>query len=205
MVIFPHVVAGCRVPVHGPGWPSGSRACWSRCAGQAGQRGADIPEPAADPAAGQAPRGGAFSGQGQAGDERPREPEPAALRPRPEISLTTKGIGLTRLAGPLAAAGLDRVNVPPDTLSASTFARLTRPDRLADVLAGLDGAATARLVPVKVKVNAVLMRGVNDANAVPLLRFCPEHGHRLWFIEQMPLDDGPLTPKAASRRLDPYA
>ena len=110
----------------------------------------------------------------------------AELRPRPEISLTTNGIGLARLAGPLAAAGLDRVNVSLDTLSAGTFAELTRRDRLADVLAGLAAAAAAGLAPVK--VNAVLMRGVNDADAAPLLRFCLDHGYRLRFIEQMPLD-----------------
>ncbi len=110
----------------------------------------------------------------------------AALRPRPEISLTTNGIGLTRVAGPLADAGLDRVNVSLDTLSAATFVQLARRDRLADVLAGLTAAAGAGLVPVK--VNAVLLRGVNDAEAVPLLRFCLERGYRLRFIEQMPLD-----------------
>jgi GTP 3',8-cyclase len=99
----------------------------------------------------------------------------AALRPRPEISLTTNGIGLTRLAGPLAAAGLDRVNISLDTVSAPTFAQLTHRDRLADVLAGLDAAGVAGLVPVK--VNAVLMRGINDTDAVPLLRFCLEHGY----------------------------
>jgi cyclic pyranopterin phosphate synthase len=60
----------------------------------------------------------------------------AALRPRPEISLTTNGIGLTRLAGPLAAAGLDRVNISLDTVSAPTFAQLTHRDRLADVPGG---------------------------------------------------------------------
>jgi GTP 3',8-cyclase len=110
----------------------------------------------------------------------------AALRPRPEISLTTNGIGLGRLAGPLAAAGLDRVNVSLDTLSASTFERLTRRDRLADVLAGMEAAAAAGLVPVK--VNAVLMRGINDTDAVPLLRYCTDQGYLLRFIEQMPLD-----------------
>jgi cyclic pyranopterin phosphate synthase len=110
----------------------------------------------------------------------------AELRPRPEISLTTNAIGLARLAEPLAAAGLDRVNVSLDTMSASTFRRLTRRDRLADVLAGLEAAAAAGLVPVK--VNAVLMRGINDADAVPLLRYCVEHGYLLRFIEQMPLD-----------------
>ena len=65
----------------------------------------------------------------------------AALRPRPEISLTTNGIGLARLAGPLRDAGLDRINVSLDTLSPQTFVTLARRDRLADVLAGLSAAA----------------------------------------------------------------
>jgi GTP 3',8-cyclase len=110
----------------------------------------------------------------------------AALRPAPEISMTTNGIGLARLAGPLRAAGLDRVNVSLDTLSPATFARLARRDRLGDVLGGLAAAAAAGLGPVK--VNAVLMRGVNDGEAATLLRFCLEHGYQLRFIEQMPLD-----------------
>jgi cyclic pyranopterin phosphate synthase len=110
----------------------------------------------------------------------------AALTPRPELSLTTNGIGLARLAGPLREAGLDRVNVSLDTLSAPTFIRLARRDRLADVLAGLAAADAAGLRPVK--VNAVLMRGVNDGEAPDLLRFCLDHGYQLRFIEQMPLD-----------------
>jgi GTP 3',8-cyclase len=110
----------------------------------------------------------------------------AALRPRPEISLTTNGIGLGRLAGPLHAAGLDRVNVSLDTLRPETFRTLARRDRLGDVLAGLAAAAATGLAPVK--VNTVLMRGKNDDEAVPLARFCLEHGYQLRFIEQMPLD-----------------
>jgi cyclic pyranopterin phosphate synthase len=110
----------------------------------------------------------------------------AALRPRPEISLTTNGIGLARLAGPLHQAGLDRLNVSLDTLSPETFATLARRDRLPDVLAGLAAAAAAALAPVK--VNTVLMRGVNDHEAASLLRFCLEHRYQLRFIEQMPLD-----------------
>jgi cyclic pyranopterin phosphate synthase len=110
----------------------------------------------------------------------------AALRPRPEISLTTNGIGLDRLAGSLRTAGLDRINVSLDTLSVATFMQLARRDRLADVLAGLAEAATTGLAPVK--VNAVLMRGVNDREAPALLGFCLEHGYQLRFIEQMPLD-----------------
>ncbi|MFI2648874.1 GTP 3',8-cyclase MoaA [Micromonospora fulviviridis] len=110
----------------------------------------------------------------------------AALEPRPRISLTTNGIGLDRLAPTLRAAGLDRVNVSLDTLDRSRFAELTRRDRHADVLAGLAGAAAAGLTPVK--INAVLMRGVNDDEAPALLRFALAHGYELRFIEQMPLD-----------------
>ncbi|WP_433251529.1 GTP 3',8-cyclase MoaA [Actinomadura nitritigenes] len=110
----------------------------------------------------------------------------AELEPRPEISLTTNGIGLARLAGPLAAAGLDRVNVSLDTLDPATFKRLAHRDRFADVLAGLEAARAAGLEPVK--INAVLMRGINDHEAPALLRFCLENGYRLRFIEQMPLD-----------------
>src|SRR5262249_47208799 len=89
------------------------------------------------------------------------------LTPRPSMMLTTNGMGLTRLAAPLARAGLDRVNVSLDTLDPARFATLTRRDRHAEVLAGLSAAADAGLVPVK--MNAVLMRGLNDDEAVPLL------------------------------------
>ena len=110
----------------------------------------------------------------------------AGLRPRPEISLTTNAIGLARVAAPLREAGLDRINVSLDTLRPDVFVALAKRDRLADVLAGLAAAAAAGLTPVK--VNAVLMRGLNEDEAVPLLAFCLEHGYQLRFIEQMPLD-----------------
>jgi cyclic pyranopterin phosphate synthase len=110
----------------------------------------------------------------------------AALRPRPEISLTTNAIGLERTAGTLRAAGLDRVNVSLDTLRPETFRKLARRDRLPDVLDGLAAAAQAGLRPVK--VNAVLMRDLNDDEAAPLLRYCLDRGYELRFIEQMPLD-----------------
>ncbi len=110
----------------------------------------------------------------------------AGLRPRPEISLTTNAIGLARSAAALRAAGLDRINVSLDTLRPETFRKLARRDRLPDVLDGLAAAAAAGLTPVK--VNTVLMRDLNDDEAVPLLRFCLEHGYELRFIEQMPLD-----------------
>jgi cyclic pyranopterin phosphate synthase len=110
----------------------------------------------------------------------------AELHPRPHISVTTNGIGLERMAAALRDAGLDRVNVSLDTLDRDRFKELARRDRLADVLAGLEAAARVGLTPVK--VNAVLMRGVNDHEAAPLLRWCLERGYHLRFIEQMPLD-----------------
>jgi cyclic pyranopterin phosphate synthase len=112
----------------------------------------------------------------------------AALPQRPQMMLTTNGIGLSRLAEPLAEAGLDRVNVSLDTTDAARFKELTRRDRHADVVAGLAAAAGAGLLPVK--MNAVLLRGVNDDEAVQLLRFALDRGYELRFIEQMPLDAG---------------
>src|SRR3954451_6386136 len=109
-----------------------------------------------------------------------------ALRPRPEVSLTTNAIGLARVAPALAAAGLDRINVSLDTVDRDGFKQLTHRDRFDDVLAGLAAARAAGLDPVK--VNAVLMRGLNEVDAVALLDFCLEHGYQLRFIEQMPLD-----------------
>ncbi|MFB9677186.1 GTP 3',8-cyclase MoaA [Streptosporangium vulgare] len=109
-----------------------------------------------------------------------------ALDPVPQVSLTTNGIGLSRMAASLAAAGLHRVNVSLDTLDRETFKRLAHRDRLTDVLEGLEAADAAGLRPVK--VNTVLMRGINDHEAVPLLRYCLERGYELRFIEQMPLD-----------------
>jgi GTP 3',8-cyclase len=110
----------------------------------------------------------------------------AALEPRPDISLTTNGIGLARRAEALAAAGVNRLNVSMDTLRPERFATITRRDRLQDVLAGLAAARAAGLDPVK--INSVLLRGRNDDEAADLLAFAVEHGYELRFIEQMPLD-----------------
>jgi GTP 3',8-cyclase len=110
----------------------------------------------------------------------------AGLTPRPRLSLTTNGIGLDRLAGPLRDAGLDRVNVSLDTLDPDRFAQLAHRRRLPEVLTGLAAAADAGLTPVK--INAVLLRGINDSEAGDLLRFALAHGYQLRFIEQMPLD-----------------
>jgi GTP 3',8-cyclase len=104
----------------------------------------------------------------------------------PEVSVTTNGLKLTTLAGPLADAGLTRVNVSLDTLDRDRFKALTFRDRFDDVLAGIRAAQAAGLAPVK--VNSVLMRGVNDDEAPALLRRALDEGWRLRFIEQMPLD-----------------
>ncbi|HEY3466433.1 MAG TPA: GTP 3',8-cyclase MoaA [Amycolatopsis sp.] len=109
-----------------------------------------------------------------------------ALQPRPKVSMTTNGIGLAKRAAGLAAAGLNRINVSLDTVDPEMFKKITRRDRLSHVLAGLAAARDAGMAPVK--VNAVLMRGVNEAEAVPLLKFCLAEGYHLRFIEQMPLD-----------------
>jgi cyclic pyranopterin phosphate synthase len=109
-----------------------------------------------------------------------------ALRPTPEVSLPTNALGLGRVAGALREAGLDRVNVSLDTVRREVFARITLRDRFDDVIAGLEAARAAGLEPVK--VNAVLLRGVNDDQAPELLRWCLDHGYHLRFIEQMPLD-----------------
>ncbi len=112
----------------------------------------------------------------------------AALRPRPEITLTTNGIGLAKRAVGLKAAGLDRINVSLDTVDPARFAAITRRDRFAEVVAGLRAAHEAGLHPVK--VNAVLdpVTGLDDV--VSLARFCVDHGYQLRVIEQMPLDAG---------------
>jgi cyclic pyranopterin phosphate synthase len=109
-----------------------------------------------------------------------------AIDPTLELSLTTNALGLARTAHTLQAAGLDRVNVSLDTVRADTFHTITRRDRFHDVVEGLVAARDAGLVPVK--INAVLLRGINDDQAPELLRWSIEHGYDLRFIEQMPLD-----------------
>lgn len=104
---------------------------------------------------------------------------------RPELMLTTNGLGLDHRAAALRAVGLDRVNISLDSLDRERYARLARRDRLPDVLAAIDASAAAGLTPVK--VNSVIMRGMNEDDVVPLAQFCLSRGHQLRFIEQMPL------------------
>jgi cyclic pyranopterin phosphate synthase len=111
----------------------------------------------------------------------------AAAHPDLELSLTTNAIGLAGRAAALRAAGLHRLNVSLDTVDPDVFAEVTRRPFLDRVLEGIAAAADAGL---GVKINAVLLRGVNDHLASELLAWCLERGHELRFIEQMPLDPG---------------
>lgn len=127
---------------------------------------------------------------------RPRLPELVASMARlgVDIALTTNGTGLVRHAAALAAAGLARVNVSCDSLRPDRFADMTRRDELPKVLAGIDAALAAGLRPLK--VNVVVMRGVNDDEVVDFARFGRERGVDVRFIEYMPLDaDGSWTPE----------
>ncbi|AJI78693.1 GTP 3',8-cyclase MoaA [Corynebacterium singulare] len=103
----------------------------------------------------------------------------------PSTALTTNGLGLDKRLPGLQRAGLDRVNISLDTLDRELYARLTRRDRLPDVVRSIDAALSAGMDPVK--INAVIMPGVNESAILPLARFCLERGAQLRFIEQMPL------------------
>lgn len=109
-----------------------------------------------------------------------------ARHPQLPISMTTNGVGLDKKAEALEEAGLTRVNVSLDSLHEEVFTQLTRRPFLGKVLAGVEAARAAGLGPVK--INAVLMRGVNDQEAPELLEWALQRDIELRFIEQMPLD-----------------
>jgi cyclic pyranopterin phosphate synthase len=100
------------------------------------------------------------------------------------VSMTTNGVLLSRLAGPLAEAGLQRVNISIDTLDPEKFQRLTRWGKLEDVWKGIYAAESAGLTPVK--LNVVVVSGYNQADVVDLARLTLEHPWQVRFIEMMP-------------------
>ena len=104
---------------------------------------------------------------------------------KPDIALTTNGLGLEKRAVALRKAGLARVNVSIDSLDPQDYAAITRRDRLTDVLAGIAGAQEAGLDPIK--VNAVVMPATVEERAPRLLAECLRRGWQLRFIEHMPL------------------
>ncbi|WP_150462177.1 GTP 3',8-cyclase MoaA [Nesterenkonia ebinurensis] len=109
-----------------------------------------------------------------------------AEHPELPVALTTNAIGLESRAEGLVEAGLTRVNISLDSVHRETFAKLTRRDQLDAVLRGVEAAAEAGLTPLK--INAVLVRGINDTQAPDLLDWALENGFELRFIEQMPLE-----------------
>jgi cyclic pyranopterin phosphate synthase len=106
--------------------------------------------------------------------------------PELDISITTNGLLLDRLAAPLAAAGIDRATVSCDSLLQHRFAEMTRRDALDKVLAGIRAAEVAGLVPIK--INTVVIGGTNDDEVVDFARWARETGYEVRFIEYMPLD-----------------
>ena len=111
--------------------------------------------------------------------------ESRSVAPNTDLSITTNAIGLDRRINGLVEAGLNRLNISLDTIDRFAFARLTRRDRLKDVLSGIEAASATSRQPLK--INAVLMQETLD-QAPDLLTWALEHGHQLRFIEQMPLD-----------------
>lgn len=103
-----------------------------------------------------------------------------------ELSMTTNGTALPRLARPLKEAGLHRVTISLDSLRRDRFAAITGRDALGQVLAGIESALAAGLCPVK--VNTVLVRGVNDDEVLDLAQLGRDLGVEVRFIEFMPLD-----------------
>ncbi len=103
-----------------------------------------------------------------------------------DVAITTNGVKLVELAPKLAEAGLRRINVSLDSLDPDTFRELTRRDDLERVLSGIDAARDAGLDPVK--INCVVIRGVNDEEVVDIAAFGRDRGVTVRFIEFMPLD-----------------
>ena len=113
-----------------------------------------------------------------------------------ELTLTTNGSQLRKYAADLAACGVRRINVSLDTLDDAKFARITRWGRLPQVL---DGIAAAREAGLKVKINAVALKGFNEDELFTLADWCACEGHDLTFIEVMPMGD-----LGEPQRLDQY-
>jgi len=103
----------------------------------------------------------------------------------PDLALTTNALGLAKRAQGLKDAGLDRVNISLDSLDREHYAAITRRDRLDDVLEGIEAAARAGLSPIK--VNTLVLRGMNEADLPDLVDYCLDRGIELRVIEQMPI------------------
>lgn len=107
-----------------------------------------------------------------------------------DLAMTTNGVLLSRYALALAQVGLKRVNISLDTLRPERFRQITRLGRLDDVLTGIEAARQAGLEPIK--INTVVVRGMNDDEVVDLARKTMEAGWNVRFIEVMPVGNGVL-------------
>ncbi len=105
-----------------------------------------------------------------------------------DLALTTNGHTLSRRAGDLKRAGLDRVTISLDSLKRENFKRITGVDKLDEVLEAIEAAKIADLQPIK--INAVVVRDYNDDEIVDFARFARENDLSMRFIEFMPLDSG---------------
>ncbi len=103
-----------------------------------------------------------------------------------DLSLSTNAVGLTRTAAALRAAGISRINVSLDTLQAERFKQITR-GKLDKVIAGLMTAKDSGFSPIK--INMVVMKGINDDEIEDMVEFCIEHGFTLRLIETMPMGE----------------
>ncbi len=110
----------------------------------------------------------------------------AAISGIEDLALTTNGVLLRELAGPLYEAGLRRINIHLDTLDRERFIRISRRDEIDRVLEGI--ALCRRLGYSPIKINAVAVKGLTEPDIVPLARYGRENGLEIRFIEFMPLD-----------------
>jgi cyclic pyranopterin phosphate synthase len=118
-----------------------------------------------------------------------------AIKNAPTLTMTTNALTLEKVAQPLADAGLTRINISLDTLDRDRFKLMTHRDRIDDVFAGIKAAQAAGINPIK--INAVLLKGVNADEAPALLEWALANNLALRFIEQMPLDAGGIWERSA--------
>ena len=118
-----------------------------------------------------------------------------AITNAPTLTMTTNALTLEKVAQPLVDAGLTRINISLDTLDRDRFKLMTHRDRIDDVFAGIKAAQDAGINPIK--INAVLLKGVNADEAPALLEWALANNLALRFIEQMPLDAGGIWGRSA--------
>ncbi len=118
-----------------------------------------------------------------------------AITNAPTLTMTTNALTLAKVAQPLVDAGLTRINISLDTLDRDRFKLMTHRDRIDDVCAGIKAAQAAGINPIK--INAVLLKGVNADEAPALLEWALANNLALRFIEQMPLDAGGIWERSA--------